>query len=72
MAFWAAPVMSVSRLALAIMFTVYILRAIRWEESDLLAHFGEKYRKYQESVPMILPFGKKQRKPAYETLMKGE
>ena len=74
MAFWAAPVMSVSRLFLAIGFTAYVLKAIRWEEKDLLEHFGEKYRQYSERVPMILPsfFKKKRSTPTYETLMKGE
>ena len=72
MAFWAAPVMSYSRLFLAVLFTAYILKAIPWEENDMLAHFGEKYRRYAESVPMLLPFGKKNSKPAFETLMKTE
>lgn len=72
LAFWAAPVMSVSRMCLAILFTTYILKAIRWEEKDLLEHFGEKYRTYQERVPMLLPsFSKKKRVvSAYETIMK--
>ena len=72
LAFWAAPVMSVSRLCLAILFTTYILKAIRWEEKDLLEHFGEKYRTYSERVPMLLPsFRKKKRVvSAYETIMK--
>lgn len=72
LAFWAAPVMSYSRLFLAILFTAYIVKAIQWEEKDLLTHFGEKYRQYAESVPMLLPFGKKKKKPAFETLMKTE
>ena len=72
LAFWAAPTMSYSRLFLAALFTAYILRAIRWEEKDLVTHFGEKYRSYQERVPMLLPFGKKRKSPAYETLMKGD
>ncbi len=55
LAFWAAPVMSVTRLFLAIAFTAYILRAIRWEEKDLLTHFGEKYHQYRERVPMLFP-----------------
>lgn len=72
MAFWAAPTMSYSRLFLAILFTGYIIKAIQWEEIDLVNHFGEKYRQYQEKVPMLFPFGKKKKAPAYETLMKGE
>ena len=74
LAFWAAPVMTFARLFLAIGFTVYILRAIRWEEKDLLAHFGETYRRYSERVPMILPSfsSKKPVGSAYETIMKGK
>ncbi len=74
LAFWAAPVMTVSRFFLALLFTVYILRAIRWEEKDLLTHFGETYRRYSERVPMILPSfsSKKPVGSAYETIMKGK
>ena len=74
LAFWAAPVMSISRLFLAVTFTLYILKAIRWEEKDLLQHFGEKYRQYSERVPMILPSfsSKKPIGSAYETIMKGK
>ncbi|MCB9336574.1 MAG: isoprenylcysteine carboxylmethyltransferase family protein [Lewinellaceae bacterium] len=72
LSFWAAPTMSFSRLFFALGLTIYILRAIRLEERDLIEHFGEKYRQYAERVPMLLPFGKKKRSPAYETLMKGE
>lgn len=72
LAFWAAPVMTVSRLFLAVLFTVYILKAIRYEEKDLLEHFGEKYRQYSEGVPMLLPsiFRKKKKSPAFQTLIK--
>ena len=72
LAFWAAPVMSASRMCLAILFTTYILKAIRWEEKDLLEHFGEKYRTYKERVPMLLPSfnKKKQVASAYETIIK--
>ena len=58
-AFWAGPEMSQGRLFFAIGATGYILVGIFFEERDLLAHFGETYRRYQQSVPMLLPFGRR-------------
>jgi protein-S-isoprenylcysteine O-methyltransferase Ste14 len=53
--FWAAPVMTVAHLVFAVMTTAYILVAIRFEEADLLAQHGEKYQRYRQSVPMLVP-----------------
>lgn len=53
--FWAAPTMSAARLFFAVMTTVYMLMAIRWEEADLVAMHGDKYRRYREQKPMIVP-----------------
>src|SRR5258706_15602085 len=53
--FWAAPVMTVAHLFFAVMTTAYILIAIRFEEADLVAVHGEKYRLYREQVPMLVP-----------------
>jgi methanethiol S-methyltransferase len=55
-AFWATPTMSVSHLLFAAGITAYILAAIRWEEADLVAHFGEQYAAYRRRVPMLLPW----------------
>ena len=59
--FWAAPVMSVSRLFLAVVWTAYVFYAIGLEENDLIRVFGEKYRSYRKRVPMMIPsiFSKK-------------
>jgi protein-S-isoprenylcysteine O-methyltransferase Ste14 len=35
--------------------TAYMLIAIWFEERDLLAAHGEDYRRYRESVPMLIP-----------------
>jgi methanethiol S-methyltransferase len=54
-AFWSAPRMSVGRLCLAVAFTAYVLVAIRLEERDLVRVHGERYRRYQRDVPMLIP-----------------
>lgn len=74
LAFWSAPVMSCNRFVLATLLTLYILKAIQWEEKDLVAHFGETYKKYISKVPKILPsFSTKSTPtpPTYETYIKG-
>lgn len=55
MALWAAPQMSMGRLVLAGAMTVYILIGIRYEEKDLVAHFGEKYADYKRRVAPLIP-----------------
>jgi protein-S-isoprenylcysteine O-methyltransferase Ste14 len=55
LAFWATPVMTIAHLVFAIATTVYIFLAIQFEEKDLLDTFGDDYRRYRESVPMIVP-----------------
>ena len=55
MIFWAAPTMSVSHLLFAVVTTVYILVAIRFEERDLVSAFGEQYTRYRARTPMLVP-----------------
>ena len=55
LAFWAAPRMSEGRLLFAGLATGYILVGIWFEERDLVAQFGERYRQYRESVGMLIP-----------------
>lgn len=58
-AFWAAPTMTVAHFMFAVICTGYMLTAIRFEERDLIQVFGEKYIKYKQVAPMLIPFAKK-------------
>jgi protein-S-isoprenylcysteine O-methyltransferase Ste14 len=53
--FWSAPVMTSAHLFFAVMTTVYMLVAIQFEETDLVAVHGDTYQRYREQVPMLVP-----------------
>lgn len=52
---WAAPVMTAGHLLFSAGASAYILIGVWFEERDLVAQFGERYRRYREEVGMLLP-----------------
>ncbi len=52
---WAGPVTSVDRILHNILWTIWIYFGARLEEKDLVDCFGEPYKQYQASVPMLFP-----------------
>ncbi len=55
MIIWSCPVFTLDRLLHNGLWTVWIIIGATLEERDLAACFGEAYRSYQQTVPMLLP-----------------
>ncbi len=52
---WAWPDMTINRLAVWVVFSLYFLIGAWFEERKLLKEFGEEYAAYQARTPMFLP-----------------
>ena len=57
-AFWAAPTMTIGHLLFAAVTTAYIIVGILLEGRDLVAIFGDDYRRYKDRVSMLVPWRK--------------
>jgi protein-S-isoprenylcysteine O-methyltransferase Ste14 len=53
---WATPDVNSDRLLFNVLWTSWLVFGSYLEERDLVAEFGENYRHYQKTVPMILPW----------------
>ncbi len=54
--FWCYPAVTPDRLLFNLLWTTWIVIAVRFEEKDLVEEFGEAYRHYQRQVPALIPW----------------
>jgi protein-S-isoprenylcysteine O-methyltransferase Ste14 len=54
--FWANPDMTTDQLLFNVMWSGWIIVATFLEERDLIREFGDVYKQYQKSVPMLIPW----------------
>jgi len=53
---WADPGPRPGRLVVASLWTAWIYAGALLEERDLIAEFGDRYRRYREQVPILIPW----------------
>lgn len=53
--FWSNPEITSDRLLFNIMWTIWVIVGTKLEERELIADFGDDYRNYQKTVPMLWP-----------------
>lgn len=57
---WLTPLMTVNLLVLNLGLTIYLVVGALYEERKLVREYGNQYLRYQEQVPMLVPYiGKK-------------
>jgi protein-S-isoprenylcysteine O-methyltransferase Ste14 len=52
---WSCPDLTRDRLLFNLLWTVWVVIGSYFEETDLIAEFGDAYRDYQKRVPMLVP-----------------
>ncbi len=52
---WFTPAMSLNLLTLYLILSLYFVVGARLEEKRLIHEFGDQYRNYQQTVPMLIP-----------------
>lgn len=55
---WLYPNLTLDRLLLNVLFTLWIIIGAILEERDLVTIHGEAYKNYQRMVPMLIPYRK--------------
>ena len=53
---WAYPDLTADRLLFNCVWTIWIIIGTVFEERDLTREFGERYREYQKTTPMLIPY----------------
>lgn len=53
---WFSPLMTRNQLVLYLIFSLYLYLGAIFEERKLRRQFGERYRNYQQQVPMLIPW----------------
>ncbi len=52
---WTVPVWTPDQLALAVSYTMYCLLAPRLKERRFAARYGERFERYRNTVPYVIP-----------------
>jgi protein-S-isoprenylcysteine O-methyltransferase Ste14 len=60
---WSYPDLTADRLLFNLLFTAWIYTGAVLEERDLVEAYGDDYRQYQRSVPMLIPYQKSRPAP---------
>jgi protein-S-isoprenylcysteine O-methyltransferase Ste14 len=53
---WSFPTLTADRLLLNVLWSVWVVIGTVLEERDLVAAFGDSYRRYRRQVPMLIPW----------------
>ena len=56
---WVTPLMTFGHLLFSVLFTIYIIIGLHYEEKDLISELGETYVDYMHRVSKLIPFGKR-------------